>query len=236
MESENAKQNQNLAIPGAIIVAGLIIAGAIFYSNGGGGNAAFTRTADDGRTGQTAGIENFRLVESDDHIRGNPDAAITLVEFSDLECPFCKSFHPTMKRIVEEFDDVRWVYRHFPLTSIHSEAQDAAVASECVAKIGGNDAFWQFTDAVFENQDRLSAALYKEIAEELGLDTEAFSSCFANKETLDDVNADLKEAIASGGGGTPFSVIILPDGQLTSFSGALSYENVTVLLDQIRGN
>ncbi len=86
----------------------------------------------------------MRTVAKDrDHIRGNPDAPVTLVEYSDFECPFCKRFHPTVKRIVDEYGGrVRWVYRHFPLDEIHPvKARREAAAAECAAELGGNDAF-----------------------------------------------------------------------------------------------
>jgi len=95
--------------------------------------------------------EAMRPLDENDHVRGNPDAPITIVEYSDLQCPFCKSHHPTLIKISEEFSgQVKWVYRHFPLTSIHAEAFPAAVASECAAELGGEEAFWGFIDQVFE--------------------------------------------------------------------------------------
>lgn len=226
------KENTNYLIPGSIIIAGIIIAGTIFYTNEGG---SITRSVSEGDgERQTASIGDFRPISNEDHIRGNPDAPITVVEFSDFECPFCERFHPTMTRVIEEFDDVKWVYRHFPLTSIHSRAQDAAVASECVAKLSGNDAFWTFADAIFDNQERLGDDLYGEIVKDLGISAEAFDSCFSSKEALDQVNADLNEAIASGGRGTPFSIVITPSGEFFPFSGALAYEQVVAIINQVR--
>src|SRR3989338_3572308 len=82
----------------------------------------------------------------EDHIRGNPDAKVSVIEYSDFECPFCKRHHPTMTQIMDAYgDDVNWVYRHYPL-SFHPNAEPSALASECVAEIGGNDAFWGFVD------------------------------------------------------------------------------------------
>lgn len=95
--------------------------------------------------------QSIKPITGEDHIFGNSDAPIKIVEFSDLECPFCQKFHPTVKQIVEDYDgQVTWVYRHFPLESIHSYARPAAEASECVAELGGNDAFWQYLDLLFE--------------------------------------------------------------------------------------
>lgn len=93
--------------------------------------------------------------ESSDHYRGNTNAEITIYEYSDLQCPYCRQLHPTLKNISEKYDDVLWVYRHLPL-NIHPQAMPAALAAKCVAEEKGNDAFWQFADEVFENQDQLN--------------------------------------------------------------------------------
>jgi protein-disulfide isomerase len=89
-------------------------------------------------------------ISEKDHVRGDRDAQIVLIEYSDFQCPFCSRFHPTAQQVVEEFNgQVMWVYRHFPLDSIHPVARKAAEASECVAELGGNDAFWNFVDTIF---------------------------------------------------------------------------------------
>ena len=91
-------------------------------------------------------------VGNDDHIVGNPDAPVTIIEFSDYECPYCKSFHPTIKQVLSEYDnEVRLVYRHFPLDMIHPNARGIAEISECVHELAGDEAFWEFTDAVFSS-------------------------------------------------------------------------------------
>ncbi len=89
-------------------------------------------------------------VTSADHIYGNPDAPTKIVEYSDTECPFCKQFHPTIKRIIDESNGtIALVYRHFPLDSIHPKTRHEAEATECAADQGGNDMFWKYTDALF---------------------------------------------------------------------------------------
>ena len=218
----------------AIIIAGALIALALFFTSrsaeglsaGGGGHAGV----------RAATIQDFRLPTEDDHVRGNPDAKVAIVEFSDFECPFCARLHPTLSRIVEENSDVRWVYRHFPLSQIHSRALGAATASECIARLGGNDAFWTFADTAFSNQNRLGNALYPEVAASVGIDADAFSSCLADRSVAANVQADGSEAIASGGRGTPFAVIVTANGALVPFSGALPYEQVAGLVDQARNN
>lgn len=93
--------------------------------------------------------EGFRTTFENDHVLGDPNVPITLIEYSDYQCPFCGQYHPAVKSFTENNPDVKWVYRHLPLASIHPQAVPAAAASECIAAQKGNDAFWQFTDDVF---------------------------------------------------------------------------------------
>ena len=124
-------EKNNLMIPGAIVIAGIIIAGAVFASSGGGGGNA--PVANNGNQPPAEVEINIKPVSASDHILGNPNADIVIVEFSDLECPFCKNFHITMQQIMEDFGKdgrVAWVYRHFPLTQLHPKAQVEAEATE----------------------------------------------------------------------------------------------------------
>lgn len=83
-----------------------------------------------------------------DHIRGDANAPIKIIEYSDYECPFCSRVHPTIQSLLSTNSDVAWIYRHLPLEQIHPMARPLAEASECAAELGGNDAFWAFTDAL----------------------------------------------------------------------------------------
>jgi protein-disulfide isomerase len=217
----------------AVIVAGLLIGAAIMFSSKGSDNVANVAgtgsTNNHGAAVQPSG--DFRLPDASDHTRGNPDAKVAIVEFSDLECPFCARLHPTVQRVVDENEDVKWVYRHFPL-SIHSNAFGAAVASECIAKLGGNDAFWDFTDSAFSNQRSLDDKFYLDFAVQNEISESQFNSCLEDQEIADAVRADLNEVTANGGRGTPFSVIVTAEGQLVPFSGALPYEQIIQLVEQ----
>lgn len=174
--------------------------------------------------------------ESRDHIRGDPAAPVTLVEYSDFECPFCKGFHQTVKKLVDESGRrVRWVYRHFPLDEIHSKARKEAAASECAAELGGNEAFWKFADRFFEltpsnNKTDIDAVLPR-IAGEIGLDRARFASCLASGRHDRRVEEDLQNAGATGGRGTPWSIIVSKSGKTYPLSGAQPFASVKQLIE-----
>lgn len=209
--------NEKYTIPAAIVIAGLLIAGAVMYGDS-----------------DKEPESSFRSVTSEDHIRGNPNASITLVEYSDFECPFCDRFHPTMQRVIQENDDVRWVYRHFPLSQIHPNAVSSAVASECVADLAGNDAFWQFADAMFENQGSLGQELYVREAGSLGINESDFLSCLNDDATADRVQADFSEIRGLGATGTPHTLVVVNGEIVNTLPGALPYDSVQGVLDQVK--
>jgi len=165
-----------------------------------------------------------RPVNGQDHILGDPGAPVKLVEFSDFECPFCKRAHPTLKRIMAEYGEsgkVAWVYRHFPLDALHKKARKEAQASECANELGGNDAFWAYTDRLYEitpSNDRLDLSLLPKVAEEIGLDRDTFEACLAGDarggKYADHIESDVQDAVASGGSGTPYMVVIAPNGEV----------------------
>lgn len=93
----------------------------------------------------------LKPVSADDHIRGDKNARILLVEYSDIQCPYCKRFHPTVNRALSDYNgQIAWVYRHFPLEGLHPLARPAAEATECAASMGGEDAFWKMLDKMNE--------------------------------------------------------------------------------------
>ncbi len=164
-------------------------------------------------------------ITKDDHIRGNSKAPVTLVEFSDLQCPFCGRFHPTLQQAMKEYGDkVRWVYKHFPLDSIHPYARPLAEASECAAEQGK---FWEFVDADFEKQGEIGADFAEKIASDLKLNMDKFKSCVSSRKYKDRVSADYSAGLAAGVQGTPHTLI---NG--IALSGAVPYEQVKALIDQ----
>ncbi len=142
-------------------------------------NERTVRTGDtDAAVPTVAAPSNVTIPEvtKDDHIRGNKDAEITIVEYSDIECPFCSRYHDTMKQIIDLYgDDVRWVYRHFPLDQLHPNARPVAIASECAAEQG---AFWEFVDLASTRQGNLNESGIQQVAEDIDLNISKFLSNF----------------------------------------------------------
>jgi protein-disulfide isomerase len=170
--------------------------------------------------------------DKNDHIRGDVKAKITVVEYSDFECPFCSRHHPTMQQLISENKDVRWVYRHFPLNSIHPNAQKAAEASECASEQGK---FWEMADKLFEKQTLgLSRAQLSAYAKEVGLNMSKFDDCVDTGKYASKVQADLTDASSAGGTGTPYSVIMMGD-QKIPVSGAVPYAQFKSIIDSLRG-
>lgn len=190
-------------------------------------NSAVAKPTQPSGTDPTAGTAVSIPIDDSDHIRGNINAPVTIVEYSDFECPYCNRFHPTMQQALADYgDNVRWVYKHFPLDSIHSNARPAAIASECAASLGGNDAFWSFADGLFENQSRLGDDLYKELASGLGIDAAKFEECYSSKATADKVQDDYLEGQKMGVRGTPGNFV---NG--LSVPGAVPFESLKQVID-----
>lgn len=133
--------------------------------------------------------------------RGNADAPVTIVEFSDYQCPFCGRAEPTVAQVLERYpDQVRFVYRHFPLDSIHPQARAAAIAATCAAE---QDRFWQYHEMIFSSPRDLSAERLALFADELELDRAAFDACIASPRAARVVSEDLAAGKAAGTTGTP---------------------------------
>lgn len=240
MSNENQSTFKEYFLPISILVAAVLISVSLVVT---AANSDQTANTKDAVTGNKS-AKNVAEVTEDDHIRGSMDAPIKIVEYSDLECPYCNSFHDTMKKVMDEYgDQVAWVYRHFPLTNIHPEAKPAAEASECVADLGGNEAFWSFTDYIFENQARLGSGLITEAATNAGVSESELQSCLDSDKYLADVESDQENGIESGAQGTPYSVIITENGNYSSIPGALPYTDsnpnrpdVKTILDGVISN
>jgi len=174
----------------------------------------------------TADITKISPVTDQDYIRGNKNAKVTLIEYSDFQCPFCQRFTPTVKQILEEYDgQVRFVYRHFPLTSIHPQAQKSAEAAECAGEQGK---FWEMHDKLFENQSLLSEDNYKTWAKGLGLNSTKFDECLDSGKYASKIQQQAQQAVAGGITGTPGTFV---NDQLVK--GAVPYESFKQIIDSL---
>ena len=156
--------------------------------------------------------------------KGPANARVTIVEFSDFQCPYCQRSVATMKQVLEKYPtDVRLVYRHLPLESIHPFARGAAEAATCADQQGQ---FWAYHDKLFENNRALGPADLQRYASEIGLDAKGFEACLADEKIKQKVEVDLGAARAAGISGTPAFIV---NGRL--LSGAQPAQNFYELID-----
>jgi protein-disulfide isomerase len=233
----------SLGVPIAIVIAGVLIAGAVYMS--GGSTKAPSQgvkipTAEELGNAQPPIEPVIAPVTKDDHIKGNPNAPIIIVEYSDYDCPFCKNFHDTMNRVMDEYGTdgkVAWVYRHFPLEQLHPNAKKIAAASECVAELGGNDAFWAFSDKVFGERgtnEPTNIAKLSEFATSAGVSKEKFDLCYNSGKYDEKIEEDIRAAVQAGAQGTPYSILIAGNQQ-GPINGAQPYTVVKQMIDTVIG-
>lgn len=231
---EQAPRNA-LGVPIAIVVAAALIAGAIIFSGKNLGNPIQQGNTKPLDAQQTAEIDVAPVTEKD-HIFGNPNAPILIVEYSDFDCPFCKNFHETMQRIMETYGKdgkVAWVYRQFPIKQLHPNSPKVSVASECVASLGGNDAFWKFADAVTSDRgvnEPTNQNKIPDYAVQAGVDKAKFQACVDAGTFTKKIDEDIAAAVKAGAKGTPYSVMIVGDQQGV-IDGAQPYEIVSGMID-----
>ena len=232
----------NVMMPVAVIVAGLIIAGAILFTNSDKtpvaekGNEQVAEKANENNAGNNGNsntdTSNLNPVDESDHILGSLDAPIKIVEFSDFECPFCGRVHPTLETVVEQYDgQVAWVYRHFPLSQIHRNANSLAQASECVAEFAGNDAFWAFSEGIFDG--KVDVSTLDGISDVVAVDQAQVQSCVDSEKYKDEVAKDFEDGRSVGARGTPYAVVTGPNGQSQVISGAQPLSVWTTAIDQM---
>lgn len=228
--SKDRKLNSYL-IPGAILVAGVLVAGAVFYSNNSGIKTANPLGGPDKLIGK------IEVSADDDAFLGPAKAKVTIIEFSDFQCPFCRSFwRETLGQIKNEYIDsgksVKFVYRDFPLSSIHPLAQKYAEAAECA---DDQNKYWEMHDKIFEEQDKLGQGTIsaygvndiKKWAEELGLNDSEFNQCLDSGKYAAEVKKDFEDGSRAGANGTP---TIFINGQVVV--GAQPFESFKAIIDE----
>ncbi|RQX00068.1 sodium:proton antiporter [Micromonospora inaquosa] len=152
--------------------------------------------------GVTEGIVDLMLPvdPNRDHLRGSPDAPVTVVEYGDFECPYCGQAEPVVRELLADFANVRYVWRHLPLIDVHPHAQLAAEAAEAAGEQG---AFWEMHDLLLAHQDALNPADVLGYAEQLGLDLDGFREHMVKRMGVDRIAEDVESADLSGVTGTP---------------------------------
>jgi protein-disulfide isomerase len=242
-DSMNAKTSFGIGFVTAVLVLGTIgfIALGTCVMNGecakgvGNGQDAVV-VADAGNTNPTADIAAdtnqgvVPVASESDYVRGDEDAPITMIMYSDFECPYCNRFYDTMVEVMDNYDgQVRWIYRHFPL-SFHTNAQSAAEAAECA---GVQGKFWEMADLLSENYSSLGSDAYNTYASQLGLNTSEFATCMDEGTYESKVKTQAQGGITAGVTGTPGTFIISADGDAIPVKGALPYDTIAGYLDTL---
>lgn len=238
MENTTKNKLTQYLTPLAIVVAGGIIGAALYF---GGNNVKTAEKVAPAPTQEQVSdtTSKVRPVAATDHIKGNPDAPIKIVAYSDFECPFCQRFHNTMNELMKKYVDsgeVAWVFRQFPLEQLHPvKAQAVAVASECANELAGNDGFWKFADRYFEltltNNRTDTDVVIPQIAKEMGLNTTEFFACTKSGKYNEHIQADIANATETGGRGTPWSILIAPNGKTFPINGAQPLASIEQLIN-----
>ncbi len=238
--------NQNLK---TILLLGLIMATGFFFGKLYTENQALKAGIDRSATGQPVKVNQppsrpqgpdkttlakMPEITEKDYRRGPKDAQVTLVEYSDYECPFCKRFHPTMTQVMDKYGDkVAWVYRHFPL-AFHANAQKAAEAAECAGADAGQKAFWKFTDLYFERTNSNGTGFpldqLADLAAEAGANKVKVQKCLDDGTFAQKVKDQMAGGQAAGVSGTPGTIVVTKDGPQEIIPGALPYEQVEQII------
>jgi protein-disulfide isomerase len=172
-------------------------------------------------------------IKSGEHIRGRLRAEITLVEYADFQCPYCQAHQDVMMKILRKYrTKVSWMYRHYPL-SFHPYAQSSAEASECVAYLGGNMAFWGFADTLMERKI-FSPTDYPVIAKRFGVNESLFNKCLEKKVFASKVNEQRLGGANAGVEGTPTVFIVNRKGRYQEMIvGAQTYEEYIAIIERM---
>jgi len=239
-EVERLKSTNKILIA-VLIVAAFFLGSltnriATLEKNGSAGSANAKAAVVPSGTPQQPQQVKAKPVTSSDHVRGNVNAKVTLIEYSDFECPFCKNFQSTLTDLLKNYGDkIRLVYRHYPLP-FHANAQKEAEASECVANLGGNDAFWKFADAIYERttSNGTGFALDKlgPLAAEVGVDQTVFQNCLDSGKYEKLVKDSITEGSAAGVSGTPSTFIIDSKGNSQLVVGAQPIDSFKTVIDK----
>ncbi len=183
-------------------------------------------------------FKDVAALSNDDYFLGDKKAKLTLISYSDLECPFCKTFHPTLKQLLSDYDGkVNVVFRNYPL-SFHVNAPKEAEAALCVGKLGGNEKYWSFVDKIFErttsNGSGFALTALGPLAKEVGVNESKFQSCLDDGDMAQRVKDETADGSAGGVTGTPSTLIVDPKTGKTlgGIPGAYPVDQAKTFIDQ----
>ncbi|HEX5774750.1 MAG TPA: thioredoxin domain-containing protein [Candidatus Paceibacterota bacterium] len=214
-------------VPFAIIVAGILLAGTIYTLR--------MRNVEIPKGGDPSIVTP---VTPEDHLIGNPEAPVRIVEYSDIDSEHGKALQATLAQLMTEYaagGQVAWVYRHFPLTTVHANSLRHALAAECAASLGAADAFWRFIDLVnagapgsaeFDPKD------YPNVVRQLGIGQAAFDECLTSGRFAGRVRENTHNALAAGATGAPYTVILVRGSEPIIINGALPYASMKQAIEK----
>jgi protein-disulfide isomerase len=232
---------QTYIIPVAIVIAGALVAASIIFVGGTSTTkiAVDTANGNPGSIAPTAGIKKIADVTDKDHILGNKNAPLKLVIYTDTECPFCKMFHSTTKEIVNAYNGkLAVIYRPYPLP-FHRKSQKESESAECVAALGGEQAYWNFIDTVFANtdgNDSLDLAKLPEFASKVGVNVAKFNECVSSGRFEQKIKDSVLEGTNAGVQGTPHSVLVSSKEQFPVNGGALPAADLKLIINAVLKN
>ena len=249
---ENPVSKPFLNIPVAILIAAVVISIAIIWTKKPVA-VATTGTSQSAAALNSTETANIPPVTADDHILGNPNAPIKIVEYSDPSCPYCKMFNATMNQIMNQYGSggqVAWVYRSFPLDKpgtaddggiLHPNAGHEAQALECAGSLGGNDKFWAYTNLLYsttpsvtpQTPNGLDQNQLPVFAVKVGLDKQAFVDCLSSGKFADKIEAQYQDGLNAGITGTPFSFIVTSSGTQVPVPGGQPFSTLKSAIDTI---
>lgn len=220
---------------GFFILLGVVLNGNSDYSadyNGGSGAGAGQPSTPPANPGEPQ-VQKPAAVGNDEHILGSKSAKVTLIEYSDLQCPFCSRFHPTAEQLANDSGGkVRLVFRHFPLSSIHPLAAKAAETAECVTAVAGQNAFWKYVNGIFANQASMNDSMLLDQAAKAGANRGAVDACVKSGKYAGKVQAMQQEGEKIGVQGTPATFVVAADGSFELMPGALPLESAKAYVDR----
>ena len=210
-------------LPVVIVISGLLVSGALFYKK-----VKEPTIVEDS-------IEKIVFLDpitQKDHILGNPNANLLVVVFSDYDCSFCAFYHKNLEKILDEYGkdgSVALVYRHMPIKDTHPEAVEKSKTAECVAKIHGEEKFWQLTDAFFKN-----AISAKETLKSISIEYETVSSCVSGDDEVGSlIENQYENAILSGAVGSPYTIFVENGEAVASINRAVSFSELEIIVSSM---